>query len=199
MASCGLGSLDVALKLVDDHHFPPHIRHKVRWWRKLIYKTIQYSRTNRVVWEKYILGYWSPLPRSDPSKMNLCSYKRFVYEAYVWRMTSFITILTWMKIKTVIFQMANSVTVLEFHNLLLLLWKRGKMWNSWRWTVMKESNTLKLNGLWEIWNIKGNLLIISKTYFVLVVDKLFPRSDDELGKCKAKFFTCVYNCCFIGY
>ena len=41
------------------------------------------------------------------------------------------TVLTWMKIKTVIFEMANSVTVLAFHDLLLLLlWKRSRVWNT---------------------------------------------------------------------
>ena len=40
------------------------------------------------------------------------------------------TMLTWMKIKTVIFHMDNSVTVLEFINLLLMLRNRSRIWNS---------------------------------------------------------------------
>jgi len=36
--------------------------------------------------------------------------------------------------------------------------------------------------------MKGDLLIISKACFVLVADKLFPRSDDGLGKCKLNFY-----------
>jgi len=63
---------------------------------------------------------------------------------------------------------------------------------------MNESNTLKLNGLGVVWNMKGHVLVISKTSFVLVVDKLFPRSDDGLGKCKLNFCICMYNCCFMG-
>ena len=138
--------------------------------------------------------------------MNLCSCRTFVFEASVWRMSGFMTVLTWTKIKTVIFQMANSVTVLAFHDLLLLLllWKRDRFWNSrsWtimrsRWTVINESSTLKLNGLWVVWNMKGQVLVISKTSSVLVVDKLFPRSDDGLGKCRLSFCICIYNYCFI--
>lgn len=35
--------------------------------------------------------------------------------------------------------------------------------------------------------------------FICFVDKLFPMSDDGLGKCKLNFCICMYNCCFIGY
>ena len=52
---------------------------------------------------------------------------------------------------------------------------------------MNESNTLKLNGLGIVWNMKGQVLVISKTSSVLVVDKLFPRSDDGLGKVQTEF------------
>ena len=136
----------------------PLVKYKARKWTDLNCKTFQYSRTNLVVWVKYLLGCWSPLPRSDPSKMNHYSCSMFVFEASVWRMIGFMTMLIWMKIKTVIFNMANSVTVLAFHNLLLLLWKRSR---SWKWTVIKESSTLKLDGLWVIWNMKGQVLVIS--------------------------------------
>ena len=186
----------------------PPVRYKVRRWRKLNCKTVQYSRTSSNMCLEYLLGCWCPFPRSNPSKMNLCSCKRFVFEAYVWRMSGFMTMLAWMKLKKVIFQMANSITVLAFHDLLLLLllWKRSRVWNSWswtvmrsRWTVMNKSSTLKLNGLGVVWNMKGQVLVISKTSYVLVVDKLFPRSDDGLGKCRLSFCICMYNCCFIGY
>jgi len=178
----------VALKLVYDHHFPP-IRYKVRRWRKLDCKTIQYSRTSSNMWLEYILGCWIPLPRSDPSKMNLYFCKRLVFEAYAWRMSSFMTVLTWMKIKIMIFHMAKLVTMLACNNLLWLLWKRTRIWNSWRWSVMKKSSTMELDGFWLIWNMKEHILFISKTSCVLVMEKLFPGSDGGLGKC-------ILNFCF---
>jgi hypothetical protein len=39
-----------------------------------------------------------------------------------------------------------------------------------------------------IWNVIRNFHFVSKTYLVLIVDDLFPRSDDGLGKCKKNFF-----------
>ena len=126
--------------------------------------------------------------------MNLCSYMTFVFEASVWRMTGFMTMLTWMKIKTVIFHMANSITVLAFHNLVLFLWKRRRIWNNWRWIVMKKSNTLKLDGLWVIWSMKGHFLVISKTSYVFVMNNIFPRSNDRLGKCMLSLCTCMQIC-----
>jgi len=54
-----------------------------------------------------------------------------------------------------------------------------------------ESSTLKLDWFGVVWNMKGHILVISKTNFVLVVDKLFPRSDDGLGKCKLNFCICM--------
>ena len=146
------------------------------------------------MWLKHLLGCWCPLPRSDPSKMNLFSCRRLVSRAYVWRMCVSTTVLAWVKIKKVIFHMANSITVLAFFNLLLLLWKRSKIWNNWMWTIMKKSGTLKFDGLGVVWNMKGELLVISKTSFVLVMDKLFPRSDDRLGKCRLDFFFFLQIC-----
>jgi len=55
VAGCGSGSLDVTLKLVYDHHFPP-VRYKVRRWRKLNCKTIQYSGTSSDMCLEYLLG-----------------------------------------------------------------------------------------------------------------------------------------------
>ena len=101
--------------------FPP-VRDKVRWWRKLNCKFTQYSWTCSDMRLKHLLGCWFPLPRSDPSKMNLCYCKRLIYEASVWRMGVPTTVLAWMKIKKMIFHVANSITVLAFYN---LLWK----WN----------------------------------------------------------------------
>jgi len=43
MAGCGSGSLNVALKLVDDHHFPPC---QIQGEMMLNCKTVQYSRTS---------------------------------------------------------------------------------------------------------------------------------------------------------
>lgn len=38
-----------------------------------------------------------------------------------------------------------------------------------------------------------------KTSFVLGVDKLFPKFDDGLGKCRLSFCIYMYNCYFIGH
>ena len=101
--------------------FPP-VRDKVRWWWKLNYKFVQYTWTCSDMRLKHVLGCWCPFPRSNPSKMNLCSCRRLVFEATIWRMSVPTIVLAWMKIKTVIFHVANSITVLAFLN---LLWK----WN----------------------------------------------------------------------
>ena len=170
----------------------PLVRDKVRWWRKLNCKFAQYPWTSSNMCRKHLLGCWCPLPRSDPSKMNLGSCRRLVSEASVWRMGVPTTVLAWMKIKTVIFHMANSITVLAFLN--LLSWKWNRIWNSCRWTVIQESDTLKYDGLGVVWNMKGHILVISKTNSVLVVDKLFPRSDDGLEKCRLNCCICMYIC-----
>ena len=118
------------------------------------------------------------------------------FEAKVWRMSGFMTMLTWMKIKTMIFHMAKLVTMFAYNNLMWMLWKRSRIWNSWRWAIMKKSGTLKLNGLGIVWNMKGHLLVISKTCYVLVMDKLFPRSKDGLGKCRLDvcFYIQIFSC-----
>jgi hypothetical protein len=41
---------------------------------------------------------------------------------------------------------------------------------------------LELDWSGIIGNMKGNFLVISKSYSLLVVDDFFPRSDDGLGK-----------------
>ena len=92
----------------------PNVRDKVRWWRKFNCKFAQYLRTSSNMCLKHLLGCWCPFPRSDPSKMNLFSCRRLVFEASVWRMGVPTTVLAWMKIKTMIFHMANSITVLHF-------------------------------------------------------------------------------------
>lgn len=170
------------MKLVYDHQFSP-FRYKVRRWRNLNWNTCQYSRTDYVVWLEYLLGCWSPLLRSDPSKVNLHSCRRLVSEEFVWMMSIFMTMLTHVKIKIVIFRMANFVTMLLFDNL-WLLWKRSRIWKRWRWTIKKEPNTWKLDGFGEFESVKWDLLVISKSNYVLIVDKLFPRSDDRLRKCR---------------
>ena len=53
---------------------------------------------------------------------------------------------------------------------------------------MNKSDIVNFYGLGVVWNMKGQLLVISKTYFVLVMDKLFPRFDDGFGKCRLYFF-----------
>jgi len=52
---------------------------------------------------------------------------------------------------------------------------------------MKKSYTLKFDGFGIFWNMKGHILVISKTYSFLIVDNLFPRPDDGLGKWDLKF------------
>lgn len=61
------------------------------------------------------------------------------------------------------------------------------MRSRWRRTILKKSYTLKLDWFGVVWNMKGKVLVISKTNFVLVADKLFPSSDDQLGKCRLNF------------
>lgn len=98
------------------------------------------------------------------------------------------------KIKTMIFHMANSITMLAFNNR-GLLWKRSKILNKWRWISMTKPNTFKMNGIGIVWSMKGHFLVISRTSYVLVLDKLLPRSGNGLGKCRLNF--CI--CSWIGY
>ena len=119
----GLGLLDVSLKPVNNHQFPLVI-YKVRRLRNINCKMCQYSRTIFMVWPKYLLGCWSPSPRNDPSKVNLHSYRRIVSITSIWMMSIFMTMLTWVNIKIVIFHMANFVTMLAFNH--LWLWRRSK-------------------------------------------------------------------------
>ena len=46
--------------------------------------------------------------------------------------------------------------------------------------------------------MKGHLLVISKTCYVLVMDKLFPRFDDGLEKCRLDFCFYIQICSCIG-
>ena len=80
-----------------------------------------------------------------------------------------------MNIKTLIFHVANSITVLAWKTLNL---------SEWIWNLVEESNTLKLDWLGEIETMNCHFLVVSKTSFVLVVADFFPRSDDWLVKCK---------------
>ena len=158
-------------------------------------KIVQYSRISSHMRLKYLLGCWCPFPKSDPSKMNLCSCRRLVSEAFVWRMGVPTTVLAWMKIETVIFHMANSITVLAFYNLLLLLlWKWSRIWNNCRWIFINKFDTLKFDGLGVVRNMKGHIFVISKTSSVLVVDKIFPRSDDGLGRWSVNICICIKIC-----
>lgn len=176
----------------------PPIKYKERRRREINYNTFKYSRRNSDIWLKYLFRCWSILPKNDPSKVNLCSYRRFVFETSVWRMSVFTTILSWVKVKTMIFHMANLVAMLPFDNFLLRMWRR-KVWNRWRWTAMKKSCTLKFYGLCVTWNMKGCLLIISKTCFVLVPNKLFLRSNDGLGSWNLNFYIYMKICSWNGY
>ena len=118
--------------------------------------------------------------------MNLLSCRIIQYEAYVWRMSMLSTMLTRMKIKTIICYIANSITMLPFLTL---------DWNKWRLTFIKESITLKLDWLGVIRNVRGHFLVISKTSSKLVVNDLLPRSNDGIGKCKRNL--CMENIIFI--
>lgn len=71
------------------------------------------------------------------------------FEAFIWMMSVLTTMLTWMEIKIVIFHMANSVTMLAFHNIFCM-----KNTNKWIWIVMNKSNTMKLNRHKVVSNIK---------------------------------------------
>ena len=63
---------------------------------------------------------------------------------------------------------------------------------------MKKFGTLKFDGLGVVQNMKGHLLVISKTCFVLVMDKLFPRFDDGLGKCRLGFAFAFTSALILG-
>ena len=131
--------------------------------------------------------------------MNRGSCRRLVSAASVWRMGVPTTVIAWVNIKKMIFHMANSITMLAFYNLLLLLRKRSGIWNSWRWNFIKKYGNLKFDGLGVVWNMKGKLLVISKTSSLLVMDKLFPRFDDGLGRCRLDVCFCMQICYYTGH
>ena len=136
---------------------------------------------NFLVWLIYLLGCLWPLSISNPTIVTFYSCKFPTFGTFVWRMIMLYTMLTRMKIKTLILHVANSMTMLAFRNLILNQ-------SMWRWIFFKESNTLEPDFLGIIWNVIGHFHFVSKTCFVLVVDDLFPRSDDGLGKCKRNLF-----------
>jgi len=96
------------------------------------------------------------------------------------------TMVTRMEIKTMIFHMTNSITILPFENMLWLC-NRSK----WRWIILKEPNNMKLDGLGIAKNMKGNILFISKTSFIHVAKNFFPMSNNGLGKCRTSLI--IYN------
>lgn len=124
-----------------------------------------------MIWSKYLLGCWSPWLRSDPSKVNLFSCRRLDSKAYFWLMSVLTTLITRVKIKTMIFHMDNSLTVLPYANFWLWMWRSG-IWNKWIQIFLNKSNTLKLDWLWIIWNMKWNILFISNTNFLLLLLKI---------------------------
>ena len=67
--------------------------------------------------------------------------------------------------------------------------------SSWRWTFIEESISLKLDWLGVILNVRGHFLVVSKVGSVLVVNNLFPRFDDGIGK--YKWNLCMENIIFI--
>lgn len=106
-------------------------------------------------------------------------------------MCIFMKMLTRVKIKKVIFHMENMIIVFPFENM-LLLWKRNGILNKWNWTALNKSNTLKLNGLGVVRNMKGHyILFISKASYVLVIENLFARFDDQLRKSRLNFCICM--------
>ena len=95
----------------------------------------------------------------------------------------FSTFLTRVKMKTIIFLVASSITVLACQTLNT---------NGWRCTVLEDSNTLKLDRLGEIGNVSCHFLVISKINFILVVVDLFPWSNDGLGRNTQNFCMHVF-------
>lgn len=143
---------------------------------------------------EYLVGCKSPFPRRNPLEMNLCSCRRLISEAFVWTKSIFIKIIIWVNIKTMIFHMANLITMLAFDNP-CLPWKKTSKWN---WVSLKKPNTLELNGIGVVSNMKWNILVISKTNYIHVNDKLFPRYDDQLQKRRINFCIFMKNSHEIG-
>jgi len=114
-----------------------------------------------------------------------------VFGTFVWRMIMLFAMLTWMKIKTLIFHVAHSMTALAFRNLLL-------NWSRWMWTFLNKSSTLKLDQFGIIRNMESHFLFISNTYSMLIVSDFLPRFDDWIGKRKLNLsmhnfiFICTY-------
>lgn len=134
---------------------------------------------NYEVWSIYFIGCWRPFWRSDLSKVNLCSCRSLTCQASLWIMIMFFAILTRLKIKILIFHMANLITMLGFESL-KFLWKRSK----WTWVVLKISNTQKLNWFEVVQNIKRHFIFISKTDSLLLFNDFFRTFDDGFAKCK---------------
>jgi hypothetical protein len=105
--------------------FPP-VRFKERRCNSFHFKMCQYSRMDSSVWLIYLIGYWWPLPRRDPPPVVIYSYSCLAFETPIWRITVLSTMLARMNIKTLIFNVANSLTMLAFQDLLL-------NWSKWMW------------------------------------------------------------------
>ena len=150
----------------------------------------RYLWMNSLVRLIYILGCWQPLPRSNPPILNLLSCRFPQTKAFVWWVGMLSTMLTRVKIKTLIFHVANLITVLQSQN---------PNWCGWRWTLIDESSTLKLDRLGEVMNVNCHFLVIYKTSFVLVVADLFPWSDDGLGRNKQNFYMHIFIFIFFHF
>ena len=72
------------------------------------------------------------------------------------------TLLTRMEIKTPIFHVTNSMTMLAFPNLM-------KIWSKWRWNFLTKTSTLELDRFGIIRKVKHRFIVISKANFMLVL------------------------------
>jgi len=126
MIGYGSYSLDVDLELVDDHHFPPCQRQSDKMKRSRLQKISIFENKSYCMSE---ISSW--LLKPIAKKKSIQDEAFFLQEACFLSISveNETKILAWMKIKTMIFHMANSVIVLEFNNLLWSLWKRRKIWN----------------------------------------------------------------------
>jgi len=143
---------------------------------------------NSMVWLRYLLDCLWPLSRIHPPIVVLYSCRIFAFKKYVWMMTVLSTMLTRMKIGTLIFHVANLLKMLTFFNLLL-------NWSRWMWTMMKQSNTLELDCFGVIQIMKVDIFFIIDTSFVFIIYDFFLRSGDLLGKRKLNVIcTWIWSC-----
>jgi len=118
-----------------------------------------------------------PSPKGHPPIVVLYSWNFLDVRTFVWRMIVLSTMLARMKIETLIFHVANLLTMLAYKNILLNSSKR-------MWTLLEQSNTLELDWFGVIWIMKGEILFIFDIDSMLVLLDFFPRCDDLLGKRK---------------